>query len=223
VVAIKPLVASTLLALLLASAAVASSTARADNPTLKINADDQAWATQSLLRPGDFGIGWKGGQIPSVKPVGPSCPGFDPKASDLVVTGHANANFEYPRAGVQVSLDSQVLDSVAAVQKDFARTIQPPLAECLAYQLRRGPNITAVTVTTLEFPRIGSNSAAYRALITVKSKGRTAKVISDFVFFSNGRLEYSLNVVAPVGYRRQLVPFEADMARMLVKRGARPE
>ena len=45
-------------------------------------------------------------------------------------------------------------------------------------------------------------------------------MISDFVFFGNGRLEYSLNVQAPARYRPQLVPFEADMARMLVKRGA---
>jgi hypothetical protein len=36
-------------------------------------------------------------------------------------------------------------------------------------------------------------------------------------------MEYSLNVVAPIRYKPQLVPFEADIARILVKRSARPE
>ncbi len=190
---------------------------------MKIDAGDQAWAAQTLLKTGDFGLGWRGGPTRSTRPVGPSCPGFDPKASDLVVTGHANASFENPRAGVQVAVDSQVLETSEAVRTDFARTIRPPLPGCLAYQLRLGPDIAAVTVVRLDFPKIGSVSAAYRATITVRAKGRTAKVLSDFVFFGSGRLEYSLNVVAPARYRPQLVPFEADMARMLLRRGARPE
>jgi len=190
---------------------------------VKIDASDQAWAVQTLLKTGDFGLGWRGGLIRSARPVGPSCPGFDPKASDLVVTGHANASFENPRAGVQVSVDSQVLETIDDVRTDFARTILPPLPGCLAYQLELGRNIAAVTVVRLDFPKIGNVSAAYRATITVRMKGRTAKVLSDFLFFGNGRLEYSLNVVAPARYRPQLVPFEADMARMLLKRGVRPE
>ena len=70
---------------------------------------------------------------------------------------------------------------------------------------------------------MGSISAHYRATIVVRAHGRTAKVISDFLFFGHGRLEYSLNVVAPARYIPQLVPFELDMARILVKRAARPE
>ncbi len=206
-----------LLALLLVPAAMA------DSPTLRIDAGDQTWAMQTLLKSGDFGLGWRGGMTRSTKPAGPSCPGFDPKASDLVVTGHANARFQNPRAGVQVSLETQVLESVDAVRTDFARTIQPALPGCLAYQLERDPSITAVTVEPLDFPKLGSVTAAYRATITVRVKGRTAKVLSDFVFFGNGRLEYSLRVDASARYSPQLVPFEADMVRMLLRRGARPE
>jgi hypothetical protein len=125
---------------------------------------------------------------------------------------------------VQISLDTQVLESAEAVRTDFARTVQPPLADCLEYQFKQGPsNFASVTVDPLDFPRIGSATAAYRATILVRTDGRTARVLSDFVFFGHGRMEYSLNVVAPARYRSQLVPFEADMARILVKRGARPE
>ena len=197
--------------------------ALADSPVLRINSADQSWAAQNLLRLSDFGLGWHGGTTPSSKPTSPSCPGFDPKTSDLVITGHANASFQNPRAGVEISLDSQVLESADAVRTDFSRTVQPPLAACLAHQLRQGQGITGVTVERLEFPKIGGLSAAYRATITVENNGRTARVLSDFVFLGNGRLEYSLNVVAPFRYRPQLVPFEADMVRMLVRRGARPE
>ena len=92
-----------------------------------------------------------------VKLNGPACPGFDPKESDLVVTGHANASFENPRAGVHVSLDTQVLESAAA---RAARTSRARCSRrcpgCLAYQLKQGPNIVGVTVEPLDFPKIGS-------------------------------------------------------------------
>jgi hypothetical protein len=98
--------------------------------------------------------------------------------------------------------------------------MQPGLPGCLAYQLRRTAGVAAVSVGAIELPRLGAVSAAYRAVVTVRSKGRMAKVISDYVFFGNGRLEYSLNVQAPVRYRPQLAAFEAEIGRMLVKRGA---
>ena len=118
-VAFQSFVASVLFCLLLAPAALA------DTYALRIDPEDQAWAAQALLRPGDFGHGWRGGSVPAEKPVGISCPNFDPKASDLVVTGQGSAMFENQRAGVEVHVDSQVLESAAAVKTDFARTIQP--------------------------------------------------------------------------------------------------
>jgi hypothetical protein len=218
VVAIKSLVASALVALSLAA------TALADDPTVRLNSSDQARAERSLLRLSDFGIGWRGGQTDPIKLRGPSCPGFDPKVSDLVITGHANASFRNVRAGVQISLDTQVLESAEAVKEDFARTIKPALVECLEYQFKQGPTTFAsVTVEPLDFPSVGSVSAAYRATITVRRGSGTAKVLSDFIFFGHGRMEYSLNVVAPFRYRPQLVPFEADIARILIKRSSRPE
>ena len=43
----------------------------------------------SLLRLHDFGAGWTGGSETPSKLTAPSCPGFDPKESDLTVSGHA--------------------------------------------------------------------------------------------------------------------------------------
>jgi hypothetical protein len=212
----KPLIVGVVVALACASAAYA------DNPTVRIAKADQAKAEQALLRLHDFGVGWTGGKRTPSKLSAPNCPGFDPKESDLVVTGHAEARFTYGRGGVIFDQDTQVLESSQAVATDFARTIQPKLSGCLARQLKASGKgtVVSVDVNPLTFPHVGSVSAAYRASITVRSHGRLGRIVSDFVFFGQGRFEFSLNVVAPAFEAGQLVPFEQAMVEKLVSRAA---
>jgi hypothetical protein len=214
VVAAKPFVATALLAL------ISTAVALGDNPTVKISSADQAKAVAALLRPSDFGAGWRGGRTKTAPITPPSCPGFDPKESDLTVSGHADARFTFEQGGVELDQDVEVLASAAAVQKDFARTIVPPLGPCLAYQLRKSPSVVSVAVAKLPFPPTGSVSAAYRASIVLRSHGVRVRLLRDFVFFGEGRVEYSLNVNAPVGVGDQLVRFELSIATILIKRGA---
>jgi hypothetical protein len=216
VAAARIFVASVLLALACAGAALA------DNPTVKINTADQAKADASLLQLKDFGVGWAGGQKKKASNLtAPNCPGFNPKESDLVVTGHAEALFTYPRGAVTFDQDSQVLESADAVKTDFGRTIQPKLADCLAYELKSSGkgSVLSVSVRKLALPPVGNISAAYRATLMIKTTTTgTAKIVSDFVFFGQGRFEFSINVVAPATEGSQLVPFETAMAQILVKR-----
>ena len=195
--------------------------ALADNPTVKINTADQAKADASLVTLKDFGVGWTGGPKTPSKLAAPSCPGFNPKESDLVVTGHAEARFTYSRGGVIFDQDSQVLVTSAAVKTDFSRTIQPKLADCLAYQLKSSSkgSVLSVSVHKLALPAVGTISAAYRATLMIKTAtAGAARIVSDFVFFGQGRYEFSINVVAPASEGGQLVPFETAMAKILVKR-----
>jgi hypothetical protein len=115
-----------------------------------------------------------------------------------------------------------VLETAQAVATDFARTIQPKLADCLGRQLKASGkgSVVSVDVKPLAFPRIGSVSAAYRASIVVRAHGHEARIVSDFVFFGTGRFEFSLNVVAPAFEAGQLVPFEQAMVEKLVSRAA---
>jgi hypothetical protein len=216
VVAAKALLAGTVLALACAASALA------DNPTVRISKADQAKAEQALLRLADFGVGWSGGAKKPSKLTAPNCPGFNPKESDLTVTGHAEARFTYARGGVIFDQDTQVLESAQAVTTDFARTMRPKLTDCLAHQLKASGNgeVVKVEVQKLDFPRVGNVSAAYRATITLHAHGHDAKVVSDFVFFGQGRFEFSLNVVAPAFEAAQLVPFEQAMVQKLVSRSA---
>jgi hypothetical protein len=48
-------------------------------------------------------------------------------------------------------------------------------------------------------------------------------LLSDYVFFGEGRVEYEFTVIAPVGARDQLAQFELGLAQILLRRaGATP-
>jgi hypothetical protein len=212
VAAAKPFLTAALL--LLATAA----TALADNPTVRIVKADQQRADKALLRRSDIGTIWQGGAVPPTKLSAPSCPGFNPKESDLIVTGHADARFTNTGASATLSQDVQVLKNEEAVRTDFDRTITPALGRCLAYQLRKAPNVVSVSVSRLSFPKLGTVTAAYRATLVVKNGSRTVKLVDDYVFLGVGRYEFALNILAPFVVGDQLVNFEAAMARILIKR-----
>ena len=211
-VAAKPFLAAALIAL------VSTSVALGDNPTVRINNADQAMAVSALLRQKDFGAGWGGGQSKPDPIDSPNCPGFDPKESDLTVTGHADAKFLFQQGAVELDQDVQVLQTAAAVRTDFARTVSPKLGRCLGWQLKKGGNVEDVEVQKIPFPPTGVVSAAFRAVIEVRTPHGPGRVISDFVFFAKGRLEFSINVTAPYGAGDQLPMFESQLAQRLLER-----
>ncbi len=205
-----------------------SAPAFADAPSVKLTAADQQRAQSALLRRADFGRDWQGGRVAASPLAAPGCPDFDPKESDLVVSGHADADFAVPRFDLSFDQDVVVLASAAAVQTDFARTIQPQLSSCLAYQLEQEPGVTGqAVVKAIPFPPTGDVCAAYRAVFTLKTParqgapGRMVRFVSDYIYVGAGRFEYSLNLVVPyVSGDDQLIPFEAAMAQTMVRRAA---
>jgi hypothetical protein len=215
VVAAKPLLAAALIGLVSTSTALA---AIVDAPTVRITSADQAKARTALLRREDLGAGWLGGPIKTSPLSPPDCPGFDPKESDLVVTGHADARYTNKQAGLELDQDVQVMKDEAAVLTDFSRSISPKLAKCLAYQLGRLKNVTAVRVLRLPFPPTGAVSAVYRAVIELQTPNGRGTLLSDYVFFGQGRMEYEFTVIAPVGAGDQLAQFEHVLALSLLRR-----
>ena len=101
-----------------------------------------------------------------------------------------------------------------------ARVIQPKLKDCLAYELKQSGKgqIVSVVVRKLPFPRLGTTSAAYRGTMVLRAGGHKVTFVSDFIFIGQGRLEYSLNVVAPAVLAGELVSFEQSIAQKLVKK-----
>ena len=214
------MVAAKLLAAALTTLTFTAS-ALADAPTVRITSADQARAVALLLRLTDFGAGWQGGQVRATPLTAPNCPGFDPQESDLVVTGHADARYTFPHAGVELDQDVQVLKSAAMVQTDFARSISSQLATCIGYQLGQMHNVDDATVVRLPFPPTGTASAVYRATITLRN-GPAGPLLSDYVFLGDGRVEYEFTVVAPLAAADQLTRFELGLAQILLRRAAAP-
>src|SRR5277367_710437 len=122
-----------------------TATALGDAPTVRFTNADQAKASAALLRRVDLGAGWAGGPVPASSLTPPNCPGFSPKESDLVVTGHADARYSFKEAGVELDQDVEVLSTDDSVLKDFARTISPQLGRCIGYQLEKTANVTGVS------------------------------------------------------------------------------
>ena len=120
---------------------------------------------------------------------------------------------------VELDQDVQVLRSEQDVHTDFARSVSPKLAKCLAYQLGKLEKVVGVRVTRVPFPSVGSVSAVYRAEIDVQTPKGKATFLSDYVFFGAGRMEYEFTVIAPMELRDQLTQFElgsgADRAAAL--------
>jgi len=212
VVAAKSLVAAALLGLLVTAQSLG------DAPTIRISSADQAKATAALLQRADLGAGWVGGPVKTSPLKHPDCPGFSPKASDLVVTGHADARYVFQQVGVELDQDVEVFSSPEAVQTDFSRTISPGLGRCLEYQLGKLAHVAGVSVTRVPFPPTGSVSAVFRAELTVKTSKGLGRLVSDYVFFGAGRTEYEFTVIAPADSRDQLLRFELGLARILLRR-----
>lgn len=188
--------------LLGAGLALALATAAQANKT-KLNAADQAAAKSSLLKlselPAPFT--WKGGITSSSGSSGSSfsCKGFNPKTSDLVTTGKADATFT--AQGVQLQDHAEVLQSAQMVSNDFRRTFVPALLPCLSTTFAR--TITGLVVLKagrVTFPQVAKYAAAYRIIFKITPKGKAAEEgIVDFVALGAGRKELSLLFTAILG------------------------
>ena len=220
VVAIKSLVASALLALLFVPAALA------DNPTVKIDRG----------RPGVGDAGAADGRATSASAGAAATT----NAAKLTGTGVPRLRPEGVRSRRHRARERELREP-ARGRPGLARLAGARVGRrraaptSRARSSRRSPAVSSTSSSAGPEHRGGEGGAARLPEGRQRSAPPTARrspcgrraarlrCCSDFVFFGNGRLEYSLNVDAPARYRQQLVPFEADMARILVKRGARPE
>jgi hypothetical protein len=215
VVAAKPLVAAALIGLSFTASAFANA------PAVKVTTADQAKAVAALLHRTDFGAGWHGGPVKTSPITSPNCPGFDPKESNFTVSGHADARFTFTQAGIELDQDVMIFNSPRSVRQDFARSISPQLASCLAYQLGKMQNVTHVKVMRLPFPPVGDVSAVYRAFVGVQGGGRHGTLLSDYVFLGDGRTEYEFTVIAPASAGDMLTRFEYALSQVVLKRASK--
>lgn len=202
-----------------ALATAGSAFAAGGREQIKLNAHDNALARAAVVERADLGSGWAGGLIkPDLSPP-PVCPGYNPKQSDLVLTGVAESHFR--RFGVDIESEVQVLKTAQMVSLDWQRSVVAPgLVPCLRTNLAKslGASARVVSFGKTSFPRVATYSAAFRALVDVTAAGRTVRVMVDVALFGRSRTELTLTTTAPAATASSVAAFEIRLARLLVAR-----
>ena len=201
--------------------AVASSASHSspNRERVRLNSADQAAARAAVLRRGDLGSGWTGGARKAPPPSTVTCPGYQPKQSDLVRTGAAEARFQH--TGLVLQTDAQVLKTRTMVARDWQRSVADPRSvNCLRHMLSKQlpSNERLVSFGRRAFPRLAKYSAAYRMLVRVHAQGQTVLVVVDLVTVGRSRTELTLTMSAPAAARRVLPAAEVRVARALLAR-----
>jgi len=211
----------TLFAAVLAVALVPVATASSppNKEQVRFNKADQAAARAAVVRKADLGSGWGGGATKPDTSSKMSCPGYEPKQSDLVLTGAAET--VWGRSGVQLQSIAQVLESPAMVARDWQRTVVDPRAlGCLRYILRQGltSHERLVSFQRVAFPHLARYTRLYRAVIEVRAQGQKVRVLADFVLVGRRRTELTLSVTAPAAVRASVSRLEVNLARAMLAR-----
>ncbi len=187
---------------------------------VKLNKRDQAAARAAVMRRTDLGSsGWQGGAVKPDLSSTPNCPHFQPKVSDLVVTGAAETAFN--RSSLEFSSVAEVLKTRRMVRLDWRRSVVPRAAvPCLRRTLANGLPAGAriVSFARVPFPHVGALSARFRGVIRIDVLGRTARLVTDIVITFRSRTEITLNAAGPASASRSISAAEARLARVLVSR-----
>jgi hypothetical protein len=207
-----------LVAAVLAGGALA---AAADKEQHKLNAADQAAAKSAVILKADLGTGWTGGaKAPDLTPPKP-CSNWNPKQSDLVLTGAAETDWKH--AGLEIDTEAQVLQTTAMVKLDWQRTVADPHAiSCLSSQLEKSlagsTSAKFVSFRRISFPHVGTYSRAYAATIDVTSNGTTIPVVVEDVLIGSKRTELTIGSTTAKTAQPAVATADIRLARILVGR-----
>jgi hypothetical protein len=187
----------------------------------RLNPVDQAAAKRAELKasdlPGDFKWIVHHAGSSSSSSSGASCPGYNPKTSDLVVTGESGASFHTAGAGIETA--ASLFQTPHMVALDWKRRFVPAFAACLRHLLLAGggPSLAVISITQLALPPIAPRIAAYRALYRQKVRGAQKLAVYDFIELAGGRTEVILKVALGLGAPSQVQQGEAFGAALDVR------
>ncbi len=211
-------VATALGALASAAAALASVSDREQH---KFTAADQARRRRPSWLKSDLGkTGWKGGVTKPDLTPGPTCANFNPKQSDLVVTGAAETVWTH--SNLELDTEAQVLQTAAMVEADWKRTVADPAAfPCTKEQIQKnfsGTKEKFVSITRIPFPSLGTHARAFVTRIDVVANGKTQPIAIEDVLVTKGRTEISLSSTTSGAYVATVAAADVELARLLVAR-----
>jgi hypothetical protein len=182
------------------------------------NPADTALATHATLQAGDLGPGWVHAPASTADDETMRCPGWNPDFSAFTITGKAVKAFANP-GGASVVSGVEVYATRAQAAGDFRTGARPQLAACLRSSLQREFKRRSLAAAVLSArmtaaPRVGQHSAAYRAVVSIRANGTTARVFMDFLVLHRGRTLASLLFSGAF----KPVPGQLGLARRVVAR-----
>ena len=187
----------------------------ADNYKFRFTPADQALARSVALRRTDLATTavWRGGPKKADLSESLTCPDYDPKRADLVVTGAADSEFRSSAADILSHVE--VFQRSAMLRLDWQRSLTPMFVSCLHSE--NSPS----SVRRIPFPHVATYAAAFRVLFDVEVTGFKQRVMSDIVLLGRGRAEIALATTANYANRLVVEADEVRLARILVARAPR--
>jgi len=201
------------------AASSASQSSAPNREQVRLNPAGQAAARGAVLRRSDLGSGWTGGLKTPAPPADVSCPGYEPKQSDLVLTGAAEDLFQH--TGLVLETDAQVLKTRAMVARDWRRSVVDPRAvPCLRHILAKQlpSNQRLISFERRVFPPVARYAAAYQMLVRVSAQGQSVPVVVDLVLVGRSRTELTLTTSAPAAAGAAIAAAEVRVVRILLAR-----
>jgi hypothetical protein len=186
---------------------------------VKLNPADQAAARAVVLKSADVGPGWKGGPTKPDLTPGPRCPNYQPKVSDLVITGVAASDFKQPAQELQSQ--SEVLQTKHMVDLDWARSVETPTAAaCFRTEFAKeiGTQGKLTSFQKLAPPRIGDRAAGFRGIVAVTAQGQTVQLMIQLFAVTRGRTELTLSSVSPAAMQTVMWARDIVLLRKLAGR-----
>lgn len=206
--------------MLAALAAGSAAAATLDREQHAFTAADQAAARSAVLQKADLGAGWTGGaKKPDLSPP-QTCANYDPKQSDLVLTGAAEADWKH--AGLELDTSAQVLKTEAMVKLDWQRTVADPhalscLKEQLAKQFSKG-SLKFVSFARVAFPHVAAYSRAYATRIDITANGRTVPIVVEDILVGNKRTELTITSTTAKSEQAAVHAVDVRLAKILIAR-----
>jgi hypothetical protein len=180
-----------LVPVLIAAAVCAGTAAAASGPRAEHTSAGTKAAESSLLRLGDFGSGWtSSGAAGGATGLNFSCPGFNPRQTDVVEIGSASSpQFKGGAIGPFVIQRTSVYENPKAVRTLWQRSMKPRLLDCVAQSLEtlksQGVGVSITARETLGLGRVAERATAYRIVATLSGKQRL-KTYYDMIWLGGG-------------------------------------
>ena len=193
----------------------------ADRLPIQYTAADQAAARAVVLKRSDFGASTAWKAVPAKPDFSSSaCGGYEPKRSDLTVTGASASHWRNASALVSFQTETWVMKTAEMVRVDWQRVVEhPTFLRCRAEaDAASEPSVKLASFKRTAFPRIAPFARRYRMVVDYTAQAQTLRVLVDVILLGKGRTEISLLATGPYAARSSFDGAELRLARALLSR-----